>query len=143
MTRRDVFLAVATSAEALPLLGLHPIVTGMGARRYELQGRRAVVSAGFAGACQPDLRPGDVVTGTLRTLDHIATPAEKRRLQSEGVEAVDMESHYLAEAASAAGLPFRSVRVIIDTLPDRALSLATAANYPRAAASLRAATLTA
>src|SRR5689334_8597239 len=107
-------VAVATWAEALPLLGLHPVVIGMGRHIPSLAGYPAVMSAGFAGACQPHLRPGDVVTGRLETLDHIASPAEKAGLGRGGVAAVDMETRWLAEAAAAAGLAFTSVRVVID-----------------------------
>jgi nucleoside phosphorylase len=128
---------VATWAEALPLVGLHPNVTGMGAHIPVLAGYDAVLSAGFAGACQPWQRPGDLVAGRLETLDHIASPAEKAALGRTGAEAVDMESRWLAEAAAAASLPFASVRVIVDRVQDRAVSLATATAYPRAAIALR------
>ena len=45
----------------------------------------------------------------------------------------------LASAAAAAGLPFLGIRVIIDRLDDRAISVATARNYPVAVRRLRAA----
>jgi len=147
-----VRLLVATWAEALPLLGFAPQVTGMGRRTYDLSGCDAVLSAGFAGACQPRVRPGDVplagnappelrerlgaLSGEIRTLDHIATPAEKAALGGQGVAAVDMETAWLATAASA---PFIGVRVIIDCLADRALSAATARHYLAACRGLRAA----
>ncbi len=127
---------VATWAEALPLLGFHPRVTGMGRRAYDLSDCEAVVSAGFAGACQPHLRPGSLVTGRLHTLDHVATPSEKAALGAEGVTAVDMETAWLKAAAADASRPFRSVRVIIDGVHDRAFSPATALHYPIAALSL-------
>ncbi|MBV8087294.1 MAG: hypothetical protein JO247_20990 [Chloroflexi bacterium] len=132
-----ILLAVATWAEALPLVGFHPVVTGMGARVPSLAGYERVVSAGFAGACDPALRAGDLVTGPLETLDHIASPAEKAALRGTGVQAVDMEGRWLAAAAAEAALPFTSVRVVIDRVQDPAFSLATAAAFPRAALALR------
>ena len=136
-TNATARLLVATWAEALPLLGLHPRVTGMGRRPLDLAGASQVIFAGFAGACQAHLRPGDVVNGELRTLDHIAGPTEKADLGRQGVEAVDMEAAWAAEAAAAAGVPFVNVRVIIDGMNDRALSPATAGHYPVAALALR------
>jgi nucleoside phosphorylase len=109
----------------------------MGRRTYDLSGYSAILGAGFAGACQPHLRPGDLVTGELRTVDHVATPAEKSALGAEGVAAVDMESRWLEAAAAGAGLPYRSVRVVIDCLDDRAMTPATASHYLTAAGSLR------
>lgn len=150
---RQVLLAVATVAEALPLLGLHPSVVGMGRRQYRLEGRQAVISAGFAGACQPWLRPGDVllagdvgnnartalgaVAGIVRTIERIASPCQKAALGREGVAAVDMETAWLAAAAAAGGLPFLGVRVIVDRVGDRAVSLASAGHYLRASLRLR------
>lgn len=131
-------LFVATWAEALPLLRFAPRVTGIGRRSYDLAGCDAVLSAGFAGACRAELRPGDVVPGdALRTLDHVASPAEKAELGWQGVAAVDMETSWLAAAATEAGLPFLSVRVIIDRLQDHAIGPATGVYYLTACASLR------
>ena len=109
-----------------------------------------MLAAGFAGACLPELRVGDVIVtspalatqlkaaGTrLHTLERVVSPAEKAALGAEGFHAVDMENAWLEQAATAAGVPFVGVRVIIDRLPDRAISLATAANYVRAAKCLR------
>ncbi|MDE3075771.1 MAG: hypothetical protein KGJ86_10115 [Chloroflexota bacterium] len=56
-----MLLAVPTTAEALPLWDLHPWITGMARRNYALPAGRPVLLAGFAGACQPWLRVGDVV----------------------------------------------------------------------------------
>jgi hypothetical protein len=145
-------LFVATWAEALPLLGFAPRVTGMGRCDYDFSGCDAVLSAGFAGACRPELRAGDVLLagyappdlrerlsarpGEIRTIDHIASPAEKAAFGRDGAAAVDMETAWLA---AAAGVPFLSVRVIVDRLEDRPLSLATAWNYPLASRALRTA----
>jgi nucleoside phosphorylase len=138
--RAGARLFVATWAEALPLLGFGPRVTGMGRRELDLSGCTAVVSAGFAGACRRGLRAGDAAPADhLRTLDHIASVREKASLAREGVAAVDMETAWLAEAASTAGIPFLSVRVIIDGPDDPPLGIRTAAHYPLAARRLRAA----
>jgi adenosylhomocysteine nucleosidase len=45
-----------------------------------------------------------------------ATPAEKRVLAASGALAVDMETHGLALAASQAGIPWLSVRAVLDPL---------------------------
>src|SRR5438034_6275915 len=118
----------------------------MGRREYDLAGCSAVVSAGFAGACRPDLRPGDVLLagdasadlrlrvgamkGEIRTVPTIASPSEKAALGREGIAAVDMETSWLAAAAAEARLPFLGVRVIIDRVDDHPFSLATALHYP-------------
>ena len=115
----------------------------MGRRTYDFERAAAVVFAGFAGACQPRLQPGDVVTGPVWTLDHIAQPAEKAALGARGVAAVDMETEWAAKEAAARGVPFRSVRVIIDRVGDRPLSVATVRNFPGAARALRRATVAA
>jgi hypothetical protein len=150
--RAGVRLLVATWAEALPLIGFAPQVTGMGRRSVDLGECQAVLSAGFAGACRAGLQPGDVllagdagkdlrerlgaIDGELRTVDHVASPAEKAALGRQGVAALDMETAWLAAAAS---MPFVSVRVIIDRLQDRAVSFGTARHYVTASRSLRAA----
>ena len=144
---------MATWAEALPLTGLGPRVSGVGQRSYRLESCSAVVSAGFAGACRKDLRVGDLllsgtappelqdalqpVDGTLRTVDHVAGPAEKAQLGETGAAAVDMETAWIEAAARQLGILFLGVRVIIDLVHDRPLSAATAMHYPAAACRLR------
>ena len=127
----------------------------MGRRAAAAAEEGAVLLAGFAGACRAELRVGDVilagdaspelrrrvgaVEGELRTLDHVASPAEKAALGAEGVAAVDMETAWLAEAAAG---PCLSVRVIVDRVQDAAFSAATAWHYPAACSSLRLAVKT-
>lgn len=146
---------VATWAEALPLLDFRPRVSGIGCRSYELAGCQAVLSAGFAGACHPDVVAGDVVLsgnapaflrtalgaveGQLRTLSHIASSHEKAGLTQDGVAAVDMETGHVAAAAAKQGIPFLGVRVIIDRLQDPPLSPRMVLHYPVAWRSLRSA----
>lgn len=146
-------IAVATVAEALPLLGLRPRVTGMGRRTYDFRGCTAVVSAGFAGACQSWLRPADLLlagrdspelqralsatAGEIRTVDRVLGPAAKAALGRQGAAAVDMETAWLARAAAADGLPFLALRVIVDRLEDRPVSVMVAAHYVAASRRLR------
>jgi len=145
-----VLLAVATWAEAWPLRRFGPRVIGVGRRPVIVNGHRAVLSAGFAGACLPELEPGDLVVtagelaaclgacpGEIRTVTAIASPADKLRLGRQGAAAVDMETAWLRDAADAAGIPFLGVRVIIDRQQDRAASFNVARHYPRAARRLR------
>ncbi|HLG70123.1 MAG TPA: hypothetical protein VK009_06830 [Chloroflexota bacterium] len=144
-----VRLLVPTWAEALPLLRYRPRVAGIGRRPWDLAGCDAVLLAGFAGACQPQLRPGDIVLagevpsslsqfrGEVRTLDHIASPREKAALGADGILAVDMEGARLAEAASAAGVLFLNVRAIIDSVGDSAIALSSVWHYAAACRGLR------
>ncbi len=130
--------------------------TGMGAKRSReaaealaREPARAVVVAGFGGALDPSLEPGDVVVadavtspegrascasdslasvlraaglrvrvGTIASRDHIVGGDERRALFEHGACAVDMESAWLARAAS--GRPFCVVRAVVDT-PKREL----------------------
>jgi adenosylhomocysteine nucleosidase len=127
-------------------------VAGMGRRaaatatRLLIAGHRPrlVVSAGFVGALDPDLRRGDVVVPTLAitegdappmalvpygpsdtaarepiaivTVDRVvATSAAKARLAAAtAAQLVDMETHAVATAACEAGLPCAAVRVVSD-----------------------------
>jgi adenosylhomocysteine nucleosidase len=89
-------------------------------------GRRMAVDAGWRARLAQALADarGGAVAGSRRLLN---TPAEKRALRRRsGALAVDMESHIVAEAAAAAGLPFVVVRAIGDpaerALPPAALA---------------------
>lgn len=59
---------------------------------------------------------GEPVTGAIAGVDRpVATPEAKRALsRATGAVACDMESHKVAEAASAAGVPFVVFRAIAD-----------------------------
>lgn len=63
--------------------------------------------------------PGRTVAGS----DHaITTPAAKQALAAAGADAVDMETHQVALAAEAAGLPWAAIRAVAD---DHATALPT------------------
>lgn len=95
----------------------------------------ALISVGWAGACAPGMKIGDVVrpstvidakTGerwasaegdgsVLATVADFAGSAEKLRLrQSYNASLVEMEAATVARLAQAHGLPFRAVRVVSD-----------------------------
>jgi adenosylhomocysteine nucleosidase len=100
-----------------------------------------IVSAGFCGALDPELREGQIVvasdvldlalnesfpslpiesdrkiiTGTLVSQDRIAiSSAEKAKLRSLNAIAVDMESSGVASRAKRAHLPFSCIKVVTD-----------------------------
>lgn len=97
-------------------------------------GPKVVYSAGFAGALDPNLKVGDLVTpqrvinagdgsstavgsgsGVLLSFGSIASPAQKAKLrESFGAEAVDMEAAAVARAAEARGVEFGAVKAISD-----------------------------
>jgi len=124
-----------------------------GARRHVAAGVRALVSFGLAGGLDPALAPGDLVAGTFvwrgdgapidtaaleseigviaggiaGVDDPVVSVAGKAALHAEtGAVAVDMESHAVAAAAAAAGLPVFVLRAIADpaarTVPKAALA---------------------
>jgi nucleoside phosphorylase len=65
--------------------------------RRELDGRSAAVYVGLCGS-----------------VDHVLRPDEKRALAADGVTAVDMESGPLARWAADRGIPFLTLRVVLD-----------------------------
>lgn len=125
------------------LPGAVVVAAGMGAQRVTRAVEAAMaagnvgtlVSAGLAGACTPELRPGQVVEATrvvdtatgerygtavadgvvLATAASIASVAEKRRLaDAYGAAVVDMEAATVARLARAHGLSFRAIKAISD-----------------------------
>jgi len=99
-----------------------------------------VVSAGFAGALQAELRIGSTLTprvvvdasdgsrtdtglgsGVLVSLDSVAGPEQKAKLaKAYGAQAVDMEAAAVARGAEARGVHFRAIKAISDA-PDFAM----------------------
>jgi adenosylhomocysteine nucleosidase len=122
------------------------VAAGMGAGRVTLAVEAALraggevemlVSAGLAGACSTEVRPGEVVEATrvvdaktgerfsagvegglqrvLVTAEKIAGVAEKSRLwESYGAAMVDMEAATVARLAQTRGLRFRAIKGISD-----------------------------
>jgi adenosylhomocysteine nucleosidase len=99
----------------------------------------AVMSTGFCGALDPELKVGDVVvgaevvaggqrfaarapagrsaraTGAILSIDHVVgTSTEKARLFVTGAIAVEMEAGAVAERAAAHELPFYCIKVVTD-----------------------------
>lgn len=120
------------------------VAAGMGAARVTLaveaalatEGVETLVSAGLAGACSAEVRPGEVVEAStvvdartgerfaavrgqsdrvLVTSEAIAGVREKARLAgSYGAAMVDMEAATVARLARAYGVRFRAVKGISD-----------------------------
>jgi adenosylhomocysteine nucleosidase len=94
-----------------------------------------LVSAGFAGALQPDVRVGDVLTarvvidaqdgsrtdtgtgeGTLLSFESVAGAEQKAKLaRAYGAQVVDMEAAAVARAAEAHRLRFMACKAISDS----------------------------
>ncbi len=110
-------------------------------RKLESSRPSLVVSAGFAGGLQPELKIGDLILGTnysdpawrdrlalgenwyrgdvLTAEAIIETGAEKRRLGREtGCLAGDLETAHLARVCAEFGVPLLSVRCISDAADD-------------------------
>lgn len=76
-------------------------------------------------AALPGWRSGDVAAGDVI----VGSPADKAALRrTSGAATVDMESHAVAAAAAAAGVPFVVVRAVSD-VADRALPKAALAGF--------------
>lgn len=98
-----------------------------------------IISTGFCGALDQDLRISDIVVGTsisgdgsehgglpltgatscrqgkVASIDHVAqTSAEKRKLRATGAFVVEMEAAGVAKRAAALGIPFYCVRAVTD-----------------------------
>ena len=98
-----------------------------------------LISAGFAGALNDQLHPGDLLMAKnfstldlndsrsfsrlpIRTANLLTTPAlidsgkqRKRVARESGASAVDMETEFIARACAEHGIPLLSLRVITDT----------------------------
>lgn len=95
-----------------------------------------IISAGFAGALQPDIRVGQPLTprwvvnakdgsrsdtkigeGILITADSVASTVQKRKLaDAYGAQAVDMEAAAVARGAQIHGVRFAACKAISDSL---------------------------
>jgi adenosylhomocysteine nucleosidase len=95
---------------------------------------RLVYSVGYAGALEPGLRVGEIITparvidagdgssvripggnSVLISYKQVASPEQKSKLwQSYGAQAVDMESAAVARAAELKTVPFKALKVISD-----------------------------
>ncbi len=105
------------------------------ARFLQEQTPQLLISSGFAGALNEKWKVGDVFaaenyltihlelrgaadyrTGRLATASAMVdSPHERQTLAQEGVDAVDMETEFIAQACTAANVPMLSLRVISDT----------------------------
>lgn len=149
-----ILVCAPTKWEYAPLRALKGVTvlrTGMGAARTSATLARAggpwscVISAGLAGALQPDMASGDIVAdlrelpleypqaarrvagelglklhfGKIVPAAGVAGPEEKRRL---GVRlracAVDMETEAVRAWAAAAGAPCLAVRAVLDAVDE-------------------------
>ncbi len=131
-------------------LGAHPVLlaaNGAGATRaaaavdaaLDRFDAEAVVSTGFCGALDSELKIADIVvgsevsaagrkfpsmnpfggrahhTGVVCSIDHVAqTAQEKLALRGAGATAVEMEAGGVAERAGSRGLNFYCIRVVTD-----------------------------
>jgi adenosylhomocysteine nucleosidase len=95
---------------------------------------RLVYSVGYAGALEPGLRVGEILTparvidagdgssvripggnSVLVSYKQVASPEQKSKLwQSYGAQAVDMEAAAVARAAELKTVPFKALKVISD-----------------------------
>jgi adenosylhomocysteine nucleosidase len=98
------------------------VANGPGARLVERALEKKVnvdgiVSTGFCGALDPELRVGDVVRGDVVSVDRVAVTLEEKRAlrDTTGAAAVDMESGAIAKKAAEWGVPFHCVRAVSDT----------------------------
>jgi adenosylhomocysteine nucleosidase len=115
-----------------------PLATRAVAATEQFRKGGALVSFGFCGALDPELRVGDVLvatevigegvaqaplecprhaTGKLLTIDRVAsTPQEKSDLfRQSGASAVDMEASAVARKAREWEVPFYCIRVVTDS----------------------------
>ncbi len=76
-----------------------------------------VVSTGFCGALDPELKVGDIVESGIWSEDRVAVSAEEKRKLRErtGSRVVEMEYAAVAAKAEEWGVPCRAIRVVSDT----------------------------
>ncbi|HXX94724.1 MAG TPA: hypothetical protein VEN81_13910 [Planctomycetota bacterium] len=112
----------------------------LGARRLA-EGSEGLLSVGFCGGLDDSLRPGDLILGGIRdfeaspgllelarrtgphrlgsvaTVDHVVVDLEEKRsiARQTGALAVEMEAEAVATVARNRGIPFLSVKVVLDT----------------------------
>jgi nucleoside phosphorylase len=133
-----------TANGAGPRLAYHCVEVALRATSMaELSASRleAVVSTGLCGAIEDKLQIGDIIEaleviapdgsfrascaqiecgeprerGSIVSVDRVAgTVADRQRLRSDGVLAVEMEAAGVAQRAQAAGLPFCCIKVVSD-----------------------------
>jgi nucleoside phosphorylase len=146
---KRILVCFAVSQEAAPFkpaLGVHVLVTGMGASNVELglpcaldrERPDAVFTCGFAGALDPVLPVGallgatgdsrlggimedaDVLLRRFHCADRIAvTAAEKRVLHAlTGCDAVEMESGHIQRLCRLRSIPCATIRTISDAAGD-------------------------
>jgi 4-hydroxy-3-methylbut-2-enyl diphosphate reductase len=101
---------VGLCAAASPSLRTGDVLLGSELRRPDGDMLAAPGSRMLAAALRRrGLRPR---SGTIASVERIAGPAERRFLAEQGVDAVDMESAWLADAA--AGRPLAVLRVVVE-----------------------------
>jgi nucleoside phosphorylase len=148
--KMSILICFALKEEAAPFRkivagksGISILLTGIGRQNAEKSVRaflaarppKLVLTCGFAGGLNPELKPGEVVfeapdenlrakllaaaakPGKIFCADRIATTvAEKKKLRDEtGADAVEMESAAIHAACRERGIPCATVRVISDT----------------------------
>jgi adenosylhomocysteine nucleosidase len=150
LKNNSLLICFALKEEAAPFrkiaagkTGITILLTGIGRQNAEKSLReflathspKLVLTCGFAGGLNPDLKLGEVIFETsdenLRAkllgagakqlkifcADHIATTvAEKKKLRAEtGADAVEMESAAIHAVCHERGIPCATIRVISDT----------------------------
>jgi adenosylhomocysteine nucleosidase len=137
MPRRSVIICVAIQLEAdavsralqtVPDVSARVQIVGIGGgnipERFDPAEVSLVISAGLAGALDPNLKCGDVIEDDTRTRIHtadrvVATVEQKAELfRTTGAAAVDMETGGIARVAKESGVRFVAIRAISDSALD-------------------------
>jgi 4-hydroxy-3-methylbut-2-enyl diphosphate reductase len=123
-------------AAASPSLRTGDVLLGSELRRPDGEAVSAAGSRMLAAALRRrGLRPR---VGTLASVEQVAGPAERRFLAEQGVDGVDMESAWLADAAN--GRPLAVLRVVVEEAGRELVDPRTALAGTRALLELRRAT---